>query len=384
MKITKFFALLCAATAVFAVGCESNTPEGTGDEPAPIPQPIPDPDPNATLEIEAVRDRVVIGDDIEFVVTMDGTPVTGAETLEIYETKNYSLVSNPYTPEEVGTYEFYAMYGSLVTEKHAVVEVIPIIDMPEDPQPENTTFNHRMLLIDHTGSGCTYCPYMMVALKQISEDANYNTKYNEVTAHYGGLAATDNARSEAASIVGSNIAAFVEGFPSLTYNFLDETVSSYNASQIKGKISKLWKSEGADAGIAVVAELAGDKVTVSYEVKSAKEQEYRVSVWLLESDIYSKQTGASADWQHYAQHAIRNITGYVGPNDLSGVSIGTLGVGEKTQGMEDLAILSSEWKTENMDVLVIVSAPNDRYNGKFEVVNTALCPVGGQTVYEYL
>lgn len=380
MKITKFFALLCA-TAAFAAGCETTTNE----EPKPEPGPVPEPTPGATLEIEVNKERIIIGNEVSFTVTMDGVDVTAAETLEIYETKNYSIVSNPYKPTELGKHEFYAMYGSLVTEKHAVVEVTPVMeDIPEDPQPENTTFNHRILLIDHTGSGCGYCPQMMTALRQLSEDDNYNTKYNEVTAHYGSLASTDNAKSDAAAIVGGNIAAYIKGFPALTYNFLEQTVSSQNISVIKREVDKLWNKDGAEAGITAVATLGANTVTVNYEVKSAKEQEYRVSVWLLESDIYSKQNGASADWQHYAQHAIRNITGYVGPNDLSGDSIGTIAVGERAQGSADLAIISPSWVPENMDVLVIVSAPSEKFNGKFEVVNTALCPVGGTVEYEYL
>ena len=381
MKITKFFALLCA-TAAFAAGCETTTNE----EPKPEPVPTPEPTPGATLEIKANKERITIGDEVAFTVTMDGVDVTAAETLEIYETKNYSIVSNPYKPTELGKHEFYAMYGSLVTEKHAVVEVMPVMEnIPEDPQPENTTFNHRILLIDHTGSGCGYCPQMMTVLRQLSEDDNYKTKYNEVSAHYGSLATYDNAKSDAAAIVGGNIAAYVEGFPAVTYNFLERTpIYDRNLNIVKREVDKLWNKDGAEAGITAAATLGANKVTVNYEVKSAKEQEYRVSVWLLESDIYSNQTGASADWQYYAQHAIRNITGYVGPNDLSGDSIGTIAVGETAPGTADLAIISSSWVPENMDVLVIVSAPSEKFNGKFEVVNTALCPVGGTVEYEYL
>lgn len=377
MKMIKFFALMCA-TAAFAVGCE--------DDPKPQTDPKPEPGPGTgALTINVSEERITIGEPIQFTVMKGDVDLTAAEGLEIYNAKTYNLVSNPFTPEEIGSYGFYAMYGAEVTEKHAYVEVLPIMEnIPDDPQPENFTFNHRILLIDHTGSGCVYCPQMMTALKQLSEDNSYNKKYNEVTAHYGSLAANDNARSDAAEIVGGNIAAVVQGFPSLTFNLQEKTVANTSLSPIKNNISKLWKAEGAEAGVTAAATLGNNKVTVNFEVKSAKEQEYRVALWLLESDIYSKQTGASADWQNYAHNAIRNITGYVGANDLSGDSIGVIKSGEKARGSLDVSILSSTWVTDNMDVLVIVTAPSDKHNGKFEVVNTALCPVGGSVEYEYL
>ena len=379
MKITKFFALMCAV-ATIAVGCDK-----PGNPETPAPQPIPEPDPTATLEIEVVKSRITIGDEIQFIVTMNGTPVTEAKTLEIYDASTYDPVSNPYKPTEIGRYEFYAMYGPLVTNVHAFVEVLPVMEeIPADPQPENTKFNHRILLIDHTGSSCGYCPLMMTALKQLSEDSDYNTKYNEVTAHYGSLATNDNARSDAASIVGGNIAAYVKGFPALTYNLCEEYVASYSLSTIKNGINKLWKEDGAEAGIAAYAALAAEKVTVNYEIKTRTEQEYRVAAWLLESDIYSAQNGASADWQNYAHNAIRNITGYNGSNDISGESIGTVKVGEPARGTLEIPIISPKWVTDNMSVLIIVTAANERYQGKFEVVNTAICELGKGVEYEYM
>ena len=379
MKFAKLFALLCAF-ATFAVGCDTETGNETN---------VPAPDPNATLEIQVKSSTITIGQKIEFTVLMDGVDVTSAADLAIYDSSNYELVGNPYTPTEIRTYDFYAMYGPLVTEKHAVVIVQPVMEnLPEDPQPENLKFNHRILLIDHTASGCGYCPEMMDALKEVAA-TEYHDRYNEVTAHYGRLASRDNAKSDAAAIVAGNVLASVNGFPSLTFNMRYPRVcEARNAAVIKGHIDNLWKKDGAEAGIAGCATLGDNVVTVQVEVKSAKEQEYRIAAWLLEDNIYSKQSGAPAndtsDWHHYAQNAIRNITGYNGANDLSGDSIGVIPVGETGRGFLSLDIISEKWVTDNMEVLLIVTAPSDDYHGKFEVVNTALCKLNDVVTYEYM
>jgi hypothetical protein len=48
----------------------------------------------------------------------------------------------------------------------------------------------------------------------------------------------------------------------------------------------------------------------------------------------------------------------------------------------ELPITGTEWNSENMGVLVIVSAKDE--NGRWEVANTAYCPVGETKVYEYV
>ena len=46
-----------------------------------------------------------------------------------------------------------------------------------------------------------------------------------------------------------------------------------------------------------------------------------------------------------------------------------------------LEITTNNWNRDNFKVMVIASAKNEK--GKFEVVNVALCPVGGSVVYDY-
>ena len=46
-----------------------------------------------------------------------------------------------------------------------------------------------------------------------------------------------------------------------------------------------------------------------------------------------------------------------------------------------LEILGTKWNRDNFKVMVIASAKNSK--GVFEVVNVAICPVGGSVAYDY-
>ena len=147
MKLTKFFALALAALAF--VGCGEPTPDG------------PDVKPTGDAVLAANNNSVEVNTPIEFTVTAaDGTDLT-AEAVIYDKSHDYVVVENPFTPTMDGDYEFYAVVGSIITNtiKVSVVPTIPAL--PEDAQPANTSFNHRILLVDHTGNTCGYCPQMM-------------------------------------------------------------------------------------------------------------------------------------------------------------------------------------------------------------------------------
>ena len=63
------------------------------------------------------------------------------------------------------------------------------------------------------------------------------------------------------------------------------------------------------------------------------------------------------------------------------MELGTIKVGEKASLAMSLEITGSKWNRDNFKVMVIASAKNA--NGKFEVVNVAICPVDGSVTYDY-
>lgn len=374
MKLTKFLALFCAASALF-VACDPN------DQNDPTPEPTPDPTGDLVLSVSPEVGEV--GSPITFTVKQGDVDVTTMEDLEIYETENYTVVSNPFTPTIDGEYTFYAVLGPNVSNRVTVTvnAVAPVI--PADTNPSSTTFNHRVLIIDHTGTNCGWCPYVMSALKQLSE-SDYHTKFHEAMAHT--FNSNDPSYSSAARTV-SSIVKKTNGYPEANINFYHNASIGGGSNvaalcqEFKNNIDKLYKANGADAGIAAAASMTSDSVLVSIDVKAAKEQDYRVACWLLEDKVEGKQAGAFEQWQNIHNNGIRNITGQRNSGDISGDDLGVIKAGDVVNKLVEVPVISQKWVRENLKILIIVTADNG--SGKYDVVNTALCPIGGSVNYEY-
>lgn len=359
MRLTKIFAFIAAA-ATFAVGCG-------GDEPDSGKTPTG----GATLKADVLS--VEVNNPITFtVIDSEGNDITAEAT--IYDkTHDFVAVSNPYTPTEDGKYEFYAVAGNAITETIEVTVLPSIPALPEDTNASSTDFKHRILLVDHTGNTCAYCPKMMLALKEVAETGDYHSKYYEAIAH--SYTQSDPATSASANAISSHYG--ISNYPTLTYNFAYSTSSSYNAEHIKQQIDAQWK-ESADAGIAASASLATKSVVVNAEVKAAVENEYRITAWLLEDGIVANQTNATEEWMNTHNNAIRQAST---TNPISGHDLGTIKAGEKASLAMSLEITGTKWNRDNFKVMVIASAKNNK--GKFEVVNVAICPVGDSVAYDY-
>ena len=375
MKLAKYISLI-ATIATLLVSCEPTTGTNSGKGESDLNKP--------TLTADSYS--IVVNTPITFTVTLDGADVT--EQAAIFDGIEFTRVDNPFTPTVDGDYEFYAVVGEqgLISDniKVAVTPTPPAL--PEDSDKANTSFNHRILLVDHTGNTCTYCPNMMNALKEVAEEVvegteetenpvlKYHNKYYEAMAH--SFTATDPAGSDAANAISSYFG--ISSYPTLTFNFLTDIKSTANAEVIKQNIDALWK-ESADAGIAASASFASTSVVVNAEVKAAVENEYRINAWLLEDGIYAPQTGANGnEWMNTHNNAIRQaaIT-----EPMTGFDLGTIAVGETSSSVMKLNIKRGDWVRENMKIMLIVSAKDDK--GKYKVENVAICPIGGSVTYDY-
>ncbi len=360
MRFTKLLAFFAFASLAFA-GCE--TEPNNGNENIATGGATLKADPQS-LEVNKPITFTLIAD--------DGTDITSEATI-FDKSHDFQEVPNPFTPTADGKYEFYAVAGSIITESIFVTVLPTIPALPEDANASSTSFKHRILLVDHTGNTCGYCPQMMSALKSVAETEDYHSKYYEAMSH--SYAPSDPATSAAANAISSYYG--VNNYPTLTYNFAYSTISTSNDAHIMQQIDAQWK-ENADAGIAASASLATSSVIVNAEVKAAVENEYRITAWLLEDGIYAKQTNAKEEWMNTHNNAIRQAAS---TNPISGFDLGTIKVGEKASFAMSLEILGSKWNRDNFKVMVIASAKNDK--GKFEVVNVAICPVNGSVTYDY-
>ena len=372
MKFTKFFALLCAATVGF-VACEE--------------KPAPTPEPQGSITLEADKTVVELGESVTFkVVDSEGQDVTAAAS--IYD-QNLDKVSNPFTPEASGSYTFNATIGAESSNNVTITVLAQMPEIPSDPEKDNLAFNHRVIVIDHTGVNCGYCPMMTESLLLL-EKTEWHKHYNEVTCHAGSMAGGDPGNSAAANAL--NEMQRPNGYPNLRINFYGAEIGNYGGQNTVNKVvaefNKCVKEDGADAGISLA--VAGDNTTIycAPQVKAAVAQEYKVVAWLLESGIYSPgQAGASKDYHKIYNYALRNISGQYSKANVAGESIGVLEAGKTYDCAFQLPITSTKWNWEEMGVLVIVSAKDAQ--GRWEVANTAYCALeeGGAPAskpYEYV
>ena len=251
-----------------------------------------------------------------------------------------------------------------------------MLELPADPQPQSTDFSHRIMLLQHTGTACPNCPRLMTSLREIAADPTYAAKYQHVASH--SYNTDDPAYSEAAKKISD---AFCKAYPELTFNLSGETTGDdTSVATIKRYIDQLYK-DSADAGIAAAAQVNGNTLSVKVQVKAATENSYRVAAWILEDDIKAQQSsnGALEEWMHTHENALRAFSGSSLNLGIYGEKLGTLKAGETAE--KDLTIeLQNDWKIENCKVFILVNSSKD---GKFDVANCTICPIGGNVAYQY-
>ena len=365
MKLTKFFAFAFAALAF--VGCDEKTP----DQKEPLPTPTGD------IKLAADKTAVEIGETVTFTVTDAENQDVTSQAL-IYD-EDFNEVGSEVTFNESGSYSFFATVGSANSNYVSVVVMAEVPEVPEDPQPENFTFNHRAVVIDQTGVNCGYCPNATDQLKTL-ENTEWHKYYNEVTCHAGSYAGGDPGNSAAANALNQFQSSMISGYPCILVNFYGKP-NGYGYNGIIKVLQPYVQKDGVDVGISLA--VTGDEscVYAAAQVKSGVAQEYKITAWLLESNIYSpNQSGATKDYHKIYNNALRNMSHEYSKTNVQGDSY-TFEANEVKDLAFELEMISNKWKLENMSVLVIVSAKDA--NGRWEVANSAVCKINEAKEFEY-
>ena len=365
MKLTKFFAFAFAALAF--VGCDEKTP----DQKEPLPTPTGD------IKLAADKTAVEIGETVTFTVTDAENQDVTSQAL-IYD-EDFNEVGSEVTFNESGSYSFFATVGSANSNYVSVVVMAEVPEVPEDPQPENFTFNHRAVVIDQTGVNCGYCPNATDQLKTL-ENTEWHKYYNEVTCHAGSYAGGDPGNSAAANALNQFQSSMISGYPCILVNFYGKPYG-YGYTDIISVLQTYVQKDGVDVGISLA--VTGDEscVYAAAQVKSGVAQEYKITAWLLESNIYSpNQSGATKDYHKIYNNALRNMSHEYSKTNVQGDSH-TFEANEVKDLAFELEMISNKWKLENMSVLVIVSAKDA--NGRWEVANSAVCKINEAKEFEY-
>ena len=347
---------------------------GSGND----PNDEPNVDPSEII-LSADKTSVEVGEVITFTVKeVSGKNVTATAT--IYDL-DYNVVSNAkYKADTEGTFKFFATRNGY-TSNTLIIKVGNGVDNPE--QPEEGAFLHKVLLIDHTGVNCGYCPNAIDNLRKLESKTEWGPYYNEVSCHAGSHANGDPANSEAANMLnefqGRN--GLINGYPTIAIN-LYRSLNSYSYTNIANALQNIVKKNGADVGISLSVEKGNSKVICSAQIKAAVSNEYKVNAWLLENNIYSPdQNKATEEYHRYYNHALRATSESVSYVDFSGKSLGMIYMGETRDYNCEIPVQSS-WEMNNLEVLIVVTARNG--SNQWDVVNTAVCGVGQTTPFAYV
>ena len=339
----------------------------------------------ASDEVTLRVDRAVVksGEMVTFTIIYEEEDVTADATIHANYTNEE--VSNPYTTTESGELSFYAKYNG-IKSKICSVTVTPAYapEFPEDTNPESFDFNQRMLIVDHTGLGCAYCPGVKQAIHDTQEKAQYKDKFNVVYAYT--FSSNEVCYSSAARTLWNYYVGVcstgdkLTGYPSFTTNYCFNYTGKY---QLEQRIDDLWEENPA-ASIAYAAEIVDDKIVVSASVKSSVAQNYKLSLWVLEDDIYAKQTNATAEWMHTHSSVMRDAPTGVSNSDISGIDFGYIEAGAMLSRILEYDLFcANSWKKENFKLIAVLSAPSEQYGGKYEVVTTAICEFGSSVGFDY-
>ncbi|MBQ2026652.1 MAG: Omp28-related outer membrane protein [Alistipes sp.] len=390
MKTWKLLAMFCLSALAF-VGCvpgEEDDNKGNGG--------------NKSLIL--VADKTTIYDNgidgATFTLYYDGLMLE--QGFDLYIGEGAEMVAgNKFVSTTQGTFEIWAAYGAAISNTvniNVIATPPPAPAAPEDTNPSKTNFVRRNLLTQFTGTGCGYCPLMMNALHQVLTDANYGNKvvvaaahlYNESDPCWLTEAQTlDNAMS-------------VTGYPSLYADLNKSAYGDATFASLKSCIDKAQSRVSVKGGIAVSSKYYAEEnyIVLNATVKAKETTEFRVGAWLLEDNIYGKQsvypnpysdTGEliqpldGVDFNNH-NNAIRLADSKASNTDFSGYSLGTIEAG-KTASREFAFKLKdngtgskTKWNHDNLRVIVFIST---KEGSKWYVNNVVKCPKDGSVDFEY-
>ena len=318
-------------------------------------------------------------DAVQLTVLSDGEPVT--EGVRLYDGKTNKLLELPdmtFTTTETGEYSFWAAYGTSHTDIVSVTAIgFPVPELPEDPDPENTSFSRKVLLTQFTGTGCGYCPGMITLLRSLMEDEDYSSRTVLAACH------TYNSDDPAYLDDRLDQAMGVTGYPMVVADMY-YAYNNYNSEAgLKNVIDAAYDRTDAKAGISARAELNGNTLVVLTSVKAAGTSEFRIGAWLLEDGIEGRQANYSSWPGDFDTHdnCIRIADSRVSNFDFTGHSLGTLESGQTTE-YAFVMNLEEDWNTDNCHLVIFITTPEEGED--FFTVNNAIpCGINESVPFQY-
>lgn len=381
MKRFKLFAIFCAA-AVLCNSCLTGV--GTDEDMnAPVLPEIP---ADGELVLTATPSTIVADGESfsQLMLTKGGVEISGDFKLYDGNNQQVELPDMKFTTTKKGKYEFWASYGTDVSNDVEIIatEKKPDApDAPSDDNPDKTNFKRRVLLIQFTGTGCGYCPGMTTTLREVMAEDYYKKNVVLVAAHRFN-------ENDPAYLYGAPLdqAMGIASYPQIAVDMHTRTgYTNYGSvtSLLKNAIARV----DARAGIAATSVYDEETRTVSITatVKAAETNEFRIGAWLIEDGIYGKQSnkGYPGDFNTH-DHCIRVADSKVSGTDFSGHALGVIEAGSTAEYSFSIDV-DSDWNADNCSLVLFVTSPESRNGSKyFYVNNTVEMPLDGTIDYEYL
>lgn len=388
MKTLKTLALLLVGALAF-VGCN----------------PVDDGGNEGKKRLVLVANKTTIYDNgtdgATFTLYYDGMVLDKGYDLYI-DAGDEMVVGNTFYSTTQGTFEIWAAYGTLISNSVNinVVATPPAPPAaPQDNNPSKTNFVRRTLLTQFTGTGCGYCPLMMNALHQVLTNDVYGDKVVVAAAHLY----NDNDPCWLAEAQTLDNAMGVQGYPSVYSDLNRNGYGDASFAALKKCIDDAQARTTVKGGIAVNSAYHAEEeyIVLNATVKAKETTEFRIGAWLLEDNIYGKQsvypdpykgTGdliQPLDGVDFNNHnnVIRLADSKATNTDFSGFSLGVIEAG-KTASREFAFKLKPHYNDanaryynhNNLRVIVFISTNE---NGKWLVNNVVKCPKHGSVDFEY-
>lgn len=335
-------------------------------------------------DIVLISDKDVIqsnGQDVATLkVLVGGKDVTADAVIYNEKLEVVNLPGGQFSATQNGEYKFWAAYGTMQTYNDAyydnglfTIKAIshPVPEAVEDPQPSNTSFEHRALLVQYTGTSCPNCPKMTRIVKDIMLEG----------------VIPDKAIFTAVHSYKSDDPAYIPAPAVATYPYMKVDLSlgySYanGKEALKSMINKSVAGP-AKAGLAVTPMLYDDgTLVVKVSVKAAEDGVFNVGAWLLEDNIKGLQANNSQDKDpaYNTHNSCVRIADSNYKKEFFGFPLGTLKAGQTVQ-KTFIMNLKSKWEIENLHLAAFVSHANSR--GDYSVCNAIDCPIDEPTPFDY-
>lgn len=320
------------------------------------------------------------GDRAFLIVRYDGTVLN--EGYDIYDLATNEKVSLPtmsvssvsgtvyqlpyYSASTAGNRTFWVSYKTYDTSRTPLTVTAVDFDIPTrptDPQPDNLQFKHRSLIIQFTGLGCGYCPFMIAALRDVLSDEAYDSK--------AVLAALHTYQGDPYAPADKSIDRFfgVTGYPYVLFDMM-KGFGNYgyttNVSYLKKFIDSSL-STPARAGISVRTSKDDKTLIIRMTVKAAVAGKFRVGAWVLENGLTGRQSNYGMDGEFYTHDNVVRLADSKNGSSHTGHDIGYLNSGDSSDYLFVIQ-LDPEWNQKNCHLVLFVSTPGD--NGNYVITNT--------------